>query len=121
MYFRMVFDIKNELCFRFRFDDALKSEVENKVKAEFKDKNYSEILNNIEEIFDHKYRRFLSVFELDSSKLDTDFDEAILKSFMRANDVSLMAELCLSWNRHDIARKFIFTDDYKGDVWLFQA
>jgi hypothetical protein len=86
------------------------------VKAEFKDKDYNEIISHIEEIFDFNYRRFLSVFELDASKLDSDFDEAILKSFMKANDVTLMAELCLSWNRHDIARKFIFTDDYRGDV-----
>ena len=89
--------------------------MENTGKADFKGKDIDKIIQQIEEIFEEKYHKYLSVFDLDPSKLDSDLDEAILKSFKKAKDVEILADLCLSWNRPDIAKKFIF-DDYRENV-----
>lgn len=113
-------DQPNESNQKFKFDPELRRDVEAMVKVEFAGKNSEAILNIIEEIFDYKNRQYLSVFDLDESKHDKDLDEAILLSILKAgNNVKQTAKLCLSWNREDIAKKFIFTDDYNGDVSFF--
>jgi polyribonucleotide nucleotidyltransferase len=105
------------LISRFAFDEELRSDLAVKLKAELKkEMDFTSTINQIEEIFKPEYRKYLSVFELDSSKIDTDLDEAILRSFMKSSEKKIMAELCLSWNRHDIARKLIFNDEYREDV-----
>lgn len=82
----------------------------------FKGKNDQEILKNIEEIFDPKYRRLISSFELNINKKPSDLDEAILRAFIKSNETTHMAELCLIWNRVDVARKLIFGQNYDHDV-----
>lgn len=85
------------------------------IKA-FPGKNDQELLSQIEAIFSPKYRLLTSIFELCSDKDANDFDEAVLKAFLKANEKSYMANLCLSWNRVDIVRNFILNDQFKEDV-----
>lgn len=85
------------------------------VKA-YPGKNADELLAQIEAIFDLKYRQLISIFELASDKDANDFDEAVLKAFLKANEQSYMADLCLSWNRVDILKNFILNDKFNGDV-----
>lgn len=58
----------------------------------------------------------LTIFELDITKQASDLEEAILLAFAKANDTQKMTQLCLSWNRYDIAKEHIFNDDFNGDV-----
>ena len=85
------------------------------IKA-FPGKNDQELLSQIEEIFSLKYRNLISIFELCSDKDANDFDEAVLKAFLKANEKANMANLCLSWNRVDIVRNFILNDRFNDDV-----
>ncbi len=52
--------------------------------------------------------------DLNKANLETILKEAINR--LKSQETSRTADLCLSWNRHDIARKFIFNEEYKGDV-----
>ena len=90
-------------------------EIASKVRKEFPNKPNEKIIENIEEIFQYKYRHLLSVFELNLSKQSADLDEAIINSFIKSNERSDMIELCLQWNRVDIARK-IFEDQNSEKV-----
>ncbi|CAG5118818.1 unnamed protein product, partial [Candidula unifasciata] len=58
-------------------------------------------------------RDLLSVFELDSKNSAKDVDLAILKALLKANKNVLMDQLklALAWNRIDVAKSEIFTDD----------
>ena len=55
-------------------------------------------MRNIESIFQKENRPFLSVFELNMSKLDSDLDEAILRAFLKAKETdhiqNVFATLC---------------------------
>lgn len=82
----------------------------------FKGKNDQEILNDIEKIFDEKYRHLISYFELSTNKNANDLDEAILRAFIKSNETYYMAELCLVWNRVDIAKNYIFNANFDQDV-----
>lgn len=90
------------------------------IKKEFKNKPYLEIIKDIEDILQNKNRELLSVFDLDMSKHSSDLDEAILNALLKANEKSKMIELCLFWNRVDIAKKYIFTDEFKEKVRIFK-
>lgn len=54
--------------------------------------------------------------------INTEIDVAILHALLRSEKVTSETEsqsqlkLALSWNRVDIARKFIFTEDRKDNV-----
>ena len=86
------------------------------VRQEFPGKNEQKLLSDIESIFDPKYRNLLSLFEPSSNKDADDLDEAVLKAFLQANESHKMAKLCLTWNRVDIARNFIFNDSFSDEV-----
>jgi hypothetical protein len=85
-------------------------------RKEFKNKPYLEIIKDLEDILQYKNRKLLSVFDLDMSKHSSDLDEAILNALLNANETSKMIELCLFWNRVDIAKKYIFTDEFRDKV-----
>ena len=100
---------------RFKFEKSLLEEINEKVKAEFPNKPHQKILENIEEIFQYKYRHLLSVFELNVNKQSSDLDEAILNSFTKSIEKANMIQLCMYWGRVDIARK-IFEDQNSEKV-----
>lgn len=102
----------------FKMEENFRKEIFNMVEKQFKSRDYNlnDLMDKIERIFDDKNRRLLSVFELDSTKTVSDLDEAILNAFSAALDKPQMAELCLSWNRVDIARQSIFNDEFQDIV-----
>lgn len=87
------------------------------IRHEFPGKDDKMLLSQIESMFDLKYRNLLSLFEPSSTKDADDLDEAVLKAFLKANECHKMARLCLTWNRVDIARNFIFNDSFNGEVY----
>jgi hypothetical protein len=93
-------------------DQSLKDKVIQDIKEVFKNKNETEIFGNIERIFAKKNHHLLSIFELSESKNANELDEAILKAFIKANAAPYMAELCLLWNRFDIAKNFVFNETF---------
>ncbi len=50
-------------------------------------------MQNIENIFQKENRPFLSVFELDVTKLDSDLDEAILNGFLQAKETNHISDV----------------------------
>ncbi|KAL5010117.1 hypothetical protein ScPMuIL_012422 [Solemya velum] len=58
-------------------------------------------------------RDLLTVFELDSKQSSRDIDISILKALLKANKNQVMDQLklALAWNRIDVAKSEIFTDD----------
>ena len=72
-------------------------------------------MSNFEETL--KYPHLLSVFRLDSNENqnidNADIDIAILRALLKAKKSNYKAQLklALTWDRIDIARNFIFTDD----------
>ncbi len=101
------------------------------VQVELPNKNLDQIIKNIEQIFQHKYRHLLSVFDLNGmllflimlitnffifqnnseTKQAEDLDECILTALLKAKGSLLMTKLCLEWNRFDTARDLIFEDE----------
>lgn len=45
--------------------------------------------------------------------------EYILNKFLKANPKHKIAELCLSWNRCDIARQALFNDEIPDNVFFY--
>ncbi len=70
----------------------------------------------MEQIFHPKYRHLITVFSLKADNNVTDIDEAIIHALIKAkkSNFQSMTRMCLEWNRVDVARKFIFTDDNKN-------
>ena len=72
-------------------------------------------MSNFEETL--KYPHLLSVFRLDSNENqnidNADIDIAILRALLKAKKSNYKAQLklALTWDRIDIAKNFIFTDD----------
>lgn len=99
----------------FKFDETLRVEVKQMIVEAFKkdEQTNIRILKQIEDIFQLKFHRLISVYELNSTK---NAEEAVLKAFMQANDCHAMAKLCLSWNRVDVAKEYIFNDNFTGNV-----
>lgn len=95
-------------------DDELRNEIMSRIDKKY---NSPSILKYLEETLN--YAHLLTVFRLDSSLSDqtTDIDIAILHSLLKAkNDKFGQLKLALTWNRIDIARKFIFTEDKTWEV-----
>jgi hypothetical protein len=86
------------------------------ILKEFPGKDDKQLLAQIESIFQPKFLHLISIFDLNSSKKADDLDEAVLKCFLKANEPYKMANLCLSWNRVDIAKNFIFNGNRSIDV-----
>lgn len=102
---------KNEKMMNFqRLDENLKAEIAEKISVYFK-KPAGPILKSFEEILE--YQHLLTVYRLSYDELGHDIDIAILRSLLKAKKDNFKAQLklCLTWNRIDIAKNFIFTDD----------
>ncbi len=91
-------------------DENTRNEILNKIKKQWPEKSVNSAMKNLEEIL--KYPHLLSVFRLDSNEQANDIDVAILRSLLKAKQKNFKAqmELALTWNRIDIARNFIFTN-----------
>lgn len=80
--------------------------------------SFNQIMKNIQQIFHPKYSHLISSFKLNAEKNASDIDEAILKGLIKAKKESFEAtiKLCLTWNRIDIARNYIFTPYLKDKI-----
>lgn len=60
-----------------------------------------------------QYPHLLTVFRLESSKQVNDIDIAVLLALLKAkkNNYKAQLKLSLTWNRIDIAREYILTED----------
>ncbi|KAK3787677.1 hypothetical protein RRG08_031907 [Elysia crispata] len=89
----------------------VRSQIEEMVKFHFGDKNLTTRVGWVEECC--KNLDLLSVFELDSQNSAKDVDLAILKALLKAkkNNVMDQLKLALAWNRIDVAKSEIFTDE----------
>lgn len=100
----------------FRLDETLRAEISEKIVHYF-NKPPAPILKSFEEILE--YPHLLSVYRLSYDELGNDIDIAILRSLLKAKQDKFKAQLklCLTWNRIDIAKNFIFTDDKFWNVY----
>jgi hypothetical protein len=91
------------------------------IQNEFPGKDTKSILADIEEIFLPAHHHLISSFKLNSEKKVSDIDDAILKGLLKAKNKNYRStiELCLTWNRVDIAQNYIFTPDIKDKVKIF--
>ncbi|XP_041372305.1 transient receptor potential cation channel subfamily M member-like 2 [Gigantopelta aegis] len=96
-------------------DTALELEITEKVKAEFTESELSRRVGWVRQCLHN--RDLLTVFELDSRNSASDVDMAILKALLKANKNEVMDQLklALAWNRIDIAKSDIFTEER---LWL---
>lgn len=104
---------------KLEFNPKLRSEVSEMIQKEFPGKDHKKLLSQVESIFETKFRHLISIFELDPNRNAEELDEAVLKAFLQANECHKMAKLCLSWNRVDIAKNYIFNDSFSGEVKKF--
>ncbi|XP_062614395.1 transient receptor potential cation channel subfamily M member-like 2 isoform X2 [Saccostrea cucullata] len=95
------------------FDASVEAEIRNQVEENFGKKNLVSHCEMVKETL--KNRDLITVFEFSiggrgSSK---DIDKAILQALLRANKDQIFDQLklALAWNRIDIAKSEIFTDD----------
>ncbi|XP_061167153.1 transient receptor potential cation channel subfamily M member-like 2 [Saccostrea echinata] len=95
------------------FDASVEAEIRNQVEENFGKKNLVSYCEMVKETL--KNRDLITVFEFSiggrgSSK---DIDKAILQALLRANKDQIFDQLklALAWNRIDIAKSEIFTDD----------
>jgi len=67
----------------------------------------------MEQIFHPKHRHLITVFSLKADNNASDIDEAIIRALIKAkkSNFQSMTRMCLEWDRVDVARKFIFTED----------
>ena len=88
------------------------------ILKEFPGKDTKEIMSDIEKIFNPVHSHLLSSFKLNAEKNVSDIDEAILKGLLKAKKEGYEStiKLCLTWNRVDIARNYIFTPFLKDKV-----
>ncbi len=97
-----------------------------KIKETIPDKprqEHERVLTDIEKIFE--YMDYLSVFSVDGGDEINGLDDAILYGILKAqkkkteeekganlkNMITSQLKLALTWNRIDVANKFIFSDD----------
>ncbi|CAF0919426.1 unnamed protein product [Brachionus calyciflorus] len=92
-------------------NEDLRNELEYRSGVLWPTKSAYEIVRSLENVL--QYSKLLSVFRLDSSKKRNEVDVAILRSLLKAQSDSSIAQLklALTWNRIDIAKDFIFTED----------
>jgi hypothetical protein len=88
------------------------------VATEFPGKNTKDITNDIEQIFNPAYGHLISSVKLNVDKQANDIDEAILKGLLKAKNKNfeVTIKLCLKWNRVDILKNYIFTEENKDKV-----
>lgn len=80
------------------------------------------IKKDIARILAKNNRESVSILELDSKALNKkNRNFKILNIFLKANPKHKVAELCLSWNRCDIAKQALFNDEIPDNVLFFQS
>jgi hypothetical protein len=115
------------LNFSFRLEDESRADVRNKIAKEFPNKQPEEIdkiLNYIELSLNPTYAHLLSVFRSsdDNAEVDVAILRALLKAVRKGSEENgseryqAQLKLALAWNRIDIAKNFIFTDENKERV-----
>jgi hypothetical protein len=107
--------------FSFKLDEDLKNEILNRINHEYpkNDKERNEnILKSIQSILDPKYSHLINICRPINGNAEVDV--AILKAFLKSKKQEYQTQLkfAQSWNRIDIARDFIFTDENKDNVSL---
>lgn len=87
----------------------LRAEISEKIVEYFKRPPKS-ILESVEKILE--YPHLLSVYRMSYGEFGNDLDLAILHSLLKAKNDNVKAQLrlCLTWNRIELARNYIFTD-----------
>jgi len=110
---RIVCNLNQNHIFRFRFDPDLRAEVSRQIASKFPDENKEKILLDMEQIFHPENRHLITVFSLKADNNTSDIDEAIIDALIKAKKSNFhsMTRMCLEWDRVDVARKFIFTED----------
>ena len=70
------------------------------------------------EIFQPHYRRFLSAYSMDIKEAsDSSIDLAILQALLKAQkNLQSQLRLALTWDRVDIAKKYIFSEENRDKV-----
>ena len=125
-------------------EDSFWDQIKSMFKKEFpnkKDPEIKEMVENMKECLEPKYNHLLTM--LSSANLSMDIDVAILNALLQAvksekpshgeketeerqknetrfNKYQAQLRLALTWNRVDVAQKFIFTDELKERVNLSQ-
>ncbi len=89
----------------------MRNEISIKIKNQWPGKAVEPMMKSFEACLN--YPHLLSVFRMDSSEQANEIDVAILRSLLKAKQTNFRAqmELALTWNRFDIAKSFIFTQD----------
>ncbi|XP_014666350.1 PREDICTED: transient receptor potential cation channel subfamily M member 2-like [Priapulus caudatus] len=96
-------------------DDNLRYELLDKLSHEFGTTHLQKRWNWLRQIL--KKRHLLSVFKLDSSESAQDIDIAVLNALLRTNESKVtQLRLAIAWNRIDMARNYIFTENTKWKV-----
>ena len=96
-----------------RIDAELKEYFFSKIDKKY---DVAKILEQFEETL--KYPHLLTVFRLEHSEQGNDIDVAILQSLLKAKKDNYKAQLklALTWDRIDIARNYILTEDKIWEV-----
>ncbi|RNA06320.1 transient receptor potential cation channel subfamily M member 2 isoform X1 [Brachionus plicatilis] len=94
-----------------KVDSDLRNELMNKSQILWPNKSASDIVDDLEDALN--YPHLLSTFRLDSAKKENEIDVAILRSLLKTQNENSISQLslALTWNRIDIAKDYIFTDE----------
>ena len=119
-YKHRVFDEKQDAWF---IDPDYVPDVQQKVSDVFGEAKMLNIYGEIEQLL--KNEKMISIFRLDDAGGQSDMDLAILRALLKANtgSVSMQIKLALAWNRIDVAKTDIFTEELKAEsiVGLFES
>ena len=134
----ITYEIKNEFA-----KDYVRTRMDYK-----DDETVEKVVNNIERCFQRKYKHLLTCYRLNPNDQSNDVDVAILIGLLKAyktkippdlvgdelnkeaikvrENIKTQLELCMAWNRYDIAKNFIFIDDFQEkfgslDDFMFEA
>lgn len=97
-------------------DTELRKEITERIRTIWPNKPTEEILKHFEEVLE--YSHLLTVYSLDSDEQANGIDIAILRALLKAkqNNHKAQVKLALTWNRVDIAKNYIFTEDRTWNV-----
>ena len=106
------------LIFSFKLDSAQLEELEGLVETSFKKEKVEKAMKTFTEIFQPHYRRFLSAYSMDIKEAsDSSIDLAILQALLKAQkNLQSQLRLALTWDRVDIAKKYIFSEENRDKV-----
>nr|XP_047136370.1 transient receptor potential cation channel subfamily M member-like 2 [Hydra vulgaris] len=125
------------VCYAYKhltFDKVIKStiinpqyidDIKQKISEVFGQNSKESVYKEIEELL--KDEKMITVFRMDDESGQCDMDLAILRALLKANKASfeMQLKLALAWNRIDVAKSEIFTEDLKQDhfkvEWLYES